>query len=381
MSTATLAGLTVTRCRVSLPRWGAWYAEVELDRPEALSGRVDLVLADATYSGTIVSGAPWQGRARYRIAAGAGAWGRIIPAQDYSNDAGVRFDDVVGDAAHECGETVEGAPETVLGVKWARAEEPASRVLQHVAPGAWYVDEAGVTRLGARSAVAWTGDATEIARLAEQQLRVLAPASIATLVPGAIVDGVEAVDVEHELDDKRVLRSTVWGRARDAAAISRIVESLFPSWRYQRTTEFRVVQQRGERLDLQPVRASSGLADVCLAPVRLPPGLRALWALGSRCLVTFVDGDPAQPVVIAGDDPSSPGWLPRELVLDAGATVGIGASASLVELGSGTETPPPANPVGRVIRYGDTIALPPPISADYVLVPGNVPMGVSKVRA
>lgn len=325
MSTATLNGIAVTRCCVSLPAWGVPFYDVEIDRAETLSGAVTLVLLDKTFVGTVMSGGPWQGRARYRIAGGAGKWGKTIFAQSYANDAGVKLAKVVSDAAAACGEKVGAVPAGSVGGAYARAEGPAVCVLEELVPRGWYVDEAGVTQIGRRPASTYAGGATRIKADLAQGTIELAPSAIADLLPGIVVDGIEAVDVDHVLDAGK-LRTTLWGRgiadsSRLSTAFARIVEAFTGHHRYFAAWEYRVVQRSGERLDLQVARVSSGMPDLRNVPVR--PGVSGCKShpkLGSLVLVSFVNGDPARPFVSGFDDPDSPGFVPDDIYLQAGAT-------------------------------------------------------------
>lgn len=312
MSLATLNGQIVTTCRVHLPAWGIWFAEVECSSDEVLKGAVTLVLDDVTFVGTIMTGGPSETRTRYRIAGGAGGWGRVIPANSYKNDLGVKLSTVVGDAATACGERLGTPPATRVGPSFVRAQEPASYVLDAVAPRDWYVDEAGVTQIGQRPAVAYTGQATRIAPPDTAQGRVeLAPSSLLGLVPGAIVDGLEAIDVEHVLEAGGSLRTTLWGKGiaptnRATAALQRIHAKFAAETRFHAPWEYRVVQQLGDRLDLQVVRVSSGMPDV---RATLRPGLlgeNVTVTPGSLCIVQFINGDRTRPIVTHGDYTTPP---------------------------------------------------------------------------
>lgn len=328
MSSVTLDGLPVTSCRVNMPAFGVWWAEVEIDRPEALSGAATIALLDLTLRGTIVSGGVWQGRARYRIAAGAGGWGRVVGATSYANDLGVKASSVVGDAAAACGETIGAAPTGSVGFAYTRAEGPASRVLEDVAEHAWYVDSDGVTQFGARTGGTYTGGATRVATDPAQGRIELAPTAVADLLPGVVVDGLTAVDVEHVLDAGK-LRTTVYGRrgtasSRMDAAMAALIDARTAGHRYFAPWEYRVMLRAGERYDLQAVRVSDGMPD--LHRVRVRPGVGGCTthaALGSLVLVAFVNGDPARPVVVGFDDADSGGYAPGSVEIHAGSTGSI----------------------------------------------------------
>lgn len=338
MSTVTLNELDVTRARVQIPAFGIWWADVEIASEVELAGAVVLRFADLELRGTIRSGGPYQGTSRYRIAAGAGGWGSEVVAKSYANDLGVKRSTVLLDAAAAADEVfaADTIPADRIGPAYVREAGPMSRVLHHLAPEAWYVGEDGTTRIGRRARVDLTLDVTRSDEDIARGVIELASDQVGEIVPGVVVDGLEAVDVEHRLEDRKI-RSTLWvaglsSTARRLTAWRRLIDQVLPDLRYRGLYEYRIVSQDGERLNLQAVRVSVGLPDLGRVPVRPGvPGCRADHVLGSLVLVAFVNADPARPVVVAFDDPDSPGFVPDELHL--------------------------ANADGRVLREGDTLSL------------------------
>lgn len=355
MSTATLAGIPVMRATAHIPAWGLWWADVELDSESTLVDRQDLVIADLTLKGQIVSGGSWLGRSRYRIAGGYG-WCRSLKAKGYANDAGVKWSKIIGDAATECGEQTEGIPNGIAGFAYDRLVGPASACLNILASQNWYIGEDGVTRFGRRVGTSVGEDVTRgEVDFAAGSIELMSD-SIASLLPGATCEGMTAVDVTHVLEAKK-LRTTLYGSAfgpstKRLLAWSRLIEQMRPFDRYRGTWEYRVVRQSGERLDLQPVAVRFGLPDLRAVRVRPgAPGLRAGHALGSLVLVAFVNADPARPVVTGFDDAESPGFVPSRLDL-----VGEDDLALLAP-----------DPTGRVLRYGDVVCMPTGPGATPVL--------------
>jgi len=341
MSTATLSGHRVTRARVHLPAWGLPWAEVSLDEEATLSGVVPLKVADLVFSGTVMSGGAGPvGRSSFRLAAGAGGWGRTIPPKSYADDGGVKTSTALADAATACGETIDPAslpPATTrLGPAWVREQGPAARTLERVAPAAWYVRELdGVTVIGKRPTSTLATPVTIAGVDRARRVVTLSAESIAAIVPGAVVEGIEAVDVMHELAAGAGLVSTIWGAGiaqtdRALTAMRRILEQLDPGRPFRGVYEYRIVTQEGERLNLQPVRVSTGMPDLQRVPVRPGiPGARADHAPGSRVLVLFVDATPARPVVVGYEDADGDGFVPVVLELDATTTINLGAGATL----------------------------------------------------
>jgi len=331
MTLATLnGGVAVTSCRLQIPAYGCWWADVECASQDELSGAVTLALDDLQLRGTIVSGGAYQVRTRYRIVGGAGGWGRRVAARSYANDAGVKASLVLADVAREVGETLGPLPPGTLGPAFVRAAEPASRVLDAVSPRAWYVDAQGVTQLGRRPTRTFTGAYAPLTNDAARARVDIAPGdgTLAALLPGVLFDGLgELVDVEHVLDgDTGKLRTSLWGRgssetSRFPEAIRKLVAPFVAALRFSAQWEYRVVQVVGDRLDLQAPRVSSGMPD--LLRVRVRPGVggaRVRPCLGSMVVVAFLNADQGRPEVVGFDAQDAPGFVPTEIALMAGAT-------------------------------------------------------------
>lgn len=329
---ATLAGFRVTDACMQIPKWGRSYTIASLDGEHEVSGAVELVVGDLVAHCFVLASKPEKGRTPVRLVAGNGGWGKTIPKKDYTNDAGVRTRTVLEDAARECGEVFDSASVSAdarLGPAWTRPEGPAIDVLDLIAPRGWYVGEDGATRVGAR---AGSDVGPKIPRVQEvdhaRATVVLASESIATILPGITVDGLTAVDVEHKISAKGGIRSTVYGArnggsARALDAFASMLDAVDPSRKFRGVTEYRVVTQSGNRLDLQCVRSSLGMPDLSRVFVR--PGVSgcsAEVALGSTVLVGFANSDPARPYVAAFEDADGDGFIPTTLTLQAGAMVG-----------------------------------------------------------
>ncbi|GMV14711.1 MAG: hypothetical protein AMXMBFR56_29350 [Polyangiaceae bacterium] len=169
------------------------------------------------------------------------------------------------------------------------------------------------------------------------------------------------------------------GETRLLRSIRAIVRALTAHTDYFTSVRYRVVENApGGRVTLQAIRKGPWPDTLPLSFVSGTPGAKGTPALGSTVIVQFLEGDPSLPVVTHGERPEAPGFVPLSSSLDASGTVTIGASSELVELGSGSESPPPVNPTGRVLRYGDTISTP---GGDLIIAPGTVPAPVAKVKA
>jgi hypothetical protein len=320
--TVTLNGQVVTRGRLVFPEWGVAWGDLELAEPDVLTGRVVLTDGVTSVSCTIISGGVDAGRAAYRVAVGAGGWGRALPQRGYQNDAGVKKSLVLGDAASECGETLADVPSGTVGNHFARANAPASEVLQTLARNAWRVDDDGVTRFGLRPDTTYTGEGTADVGNSHLQTVDVKVDDITGLRPGVLVAGVRAADVEYSITSSKIT-ATVYPRGGVASTdlVGQIIQRLLPTLRYQGVSEYRVVNSNTDyTVDVQPVLTSIGLPELRRVPVRGVPGLRAKFNPGAVVLIAFVNGNPARPEVVAGDAMSAPGWASQ-----SGQDIEIGA--------------------------------------------------------
>jgi hypothetical protein len=283
-----------------------------------------LKLADKLLTGTIVAGGVAEGKASYRVVAGAGGWGRMIPRKPYRNDAGMKISNLISDVARTVGETVADVPTARVGSHYARAEGPASAVLNQLAPRGWRVDFDGVTRFGLRSSTAYTGDGTRTRIVPDAAFVEVAADEIGDLLPGVTIDGSQpATDVDYLLTADR-LTVKVYASPqvdREQEAERSIMLALFPWLQYIGHFEYRVVGQTGERLNLQPVRAATRMPDLAGVPVR--PGVASVKSTatpGALVLVVFADRDPSRPQVVAHDAADAPGF-------------GVGAALPIARLG------------------------------------------------
>lgn len=336
MSVASINGVPASRCVVQIPSYGAWWADVDLTEAEELAGAVSLVVGSATLAGTVMSGGASNGRAYYRIAAGAGGWGKTIGPLGYANDAGVKASVVAGDAARLAGEMVSGLPTTKPAGHYARAEGPASAVLHALFPRDWYVGLDGVTRSPVRASVVVQTDAPRTrVDLAAGTLE-LATEDPSPFVPGVIVDShPAATDVEWEITADRATARLMFGRprARRLDAFARLLEALDPRARFRGLTEYRVVSRVNDRYNLQVVRASSGMPDLARVPDRTLAGIDSVLELGTRVLVAFIEGAPWLPAIVSQAALGEAGWMPQEIRLGEAPLLGVARITDTVQAG------------------------------------------------
>lgn len=328
MPSAELNGSACTSAHLTIPGVGLWYAECDLAEAVGLSGAVTLTVLDTAWSGTIIAGAVVDGRARYRIVAGAGRWGAELAPRAYANDAGLQVSRLIADAASEAGEPAPvGAPADRKGPHYDRPRGPASFQLNVLTPRAWYARPDGVVAFGARPLLTATGLTVVDRNPAARAVTYAAVDSLAGLLPGLQTEFGTAADVELSVTAEgarcRAYASLEGGNAR-AQLWAEMLDAIDPGRAFRGVFEYRIVTQSGERLNLQPVRSRANLPDLARVPVRAGvPGVRATHSPGAQVLVAFIDADPTRPAVVGFDAPDQPGWHPLTLELGGPLPLGV----------------------------------------------------------
>ncbi|WP_437606252.1 hypothetical protein WMF20_35370 [Sorangium sp. So ce834] len=186
---ASVNGYRVLSAALYVPHAGLWYADLDVDLAQGLSGAAVVNLGALELRGTVNvsrSGA-FQERSRVRVVAGAGGWLKRCKPREFHNDAGVTVRSAVTALAADVGETFD--PTTLSGrldAVFVRQAAPASRVLEQILGDTpWWVDYQGITRAGQRPRV-------ETPEKAYQLLDFDERAKVAELAlddPGAVVVG------------------------------------------------------------------------------------------------------------------------------------------------------------------------------------------------
>jgi hypothetical protein len=354
MTTGTMNGIPLERATVRIPAWGVGVLDCVTLSGEQQAGAVQVVLGGQTFTGTVASGGVYRDRGTYRVALGAGRWGRIVEGRAYANAAGVKLSAVARDAALDAGETLGAVDERRLGPQFVRPSGPAARALDLVAPEGWHVGLDGVTNVRPWAESVYSAPVTLIDYQRAAAHATLAAESLAGLVPGAVfrggaLGGVKVGTVRHELTPTALrthITAAVYGLAdRTMDAIRRVVQAVTrPHW-YHGAYEYRVQDATSGYLALSPADRASGLPELGNVPMRVGvPGGGGDPAEGSTVLVGFVNGDPTRPYVLSYEGEGTDGWVPDVARLTASGRVYVGGSEV-------------ANPlaIGRFLRTGDVV--------------------------
>lgn len=373
---------------VHVPRIGPWFADCDLaDEAAGLTGDATITIDAATLTGTIEG--PRNGvfglQRRCRVIGGKAGWHALLAAKSYHNDAGVKGALVAQDAASECGESLpDAAPLGRLGVDYLRPSGVASRVLEDACRGTpWWVDYDGVTRLGDRAAPAPTGDdytvITHNPRHGELELAVddVTRVGVGSVLTAHLDSPLTVTSLEIAATAES-LRIHAWcgngERSSLVDSLRGIVERITDGPLYG-VFRYRVINMNGDRVDLQRCGSRKDLPNT-VATSMWPgvSGAHAQLARGCEVLVSFIDGDRAQPAITGFVGRGGPGDVPERLELGGKDGADAARKGDTV-----TGMLPPALVTGTVVVGG----VPSPFTGAVLWSPpqfiGTISDGSSKV--
>lgn len=178
-------GNRVSRLSLGVPYYGVWEADIETDTTNPITGPVSLVIANLTLNGTVYRTNTFAGITYARLVGGAGGWRQSVPSQAYANPSGVLLSIVMRDVASLVGETVSISSDVIVGQFFTREAAPAQRMLRQLCGPEWYINNAGVTVIGARQASATIASSfTVIAWDPGRGLADVATEDVASWAPG-----------------------------------------------------------------------------------------------------------------------------------------------------------------------------------------------------
>lgn len=309
-----LNGARVTSATITIPIYGAWSADVEIEGTTAISPKVTLVIGGLSLVGTVIRQAAFAGARKVRIVGGAAGWRKQIAARGYSLPSGVRASVIIADAASESGETIGATLTNVVGNFFVRRKVKAERVLKLLANNVWYIDAAGVTQVQERptsrivspfTVTKWDGG-RGIFEIATETYQDWVPGRTFTTntVPDAQTISSVTIDADNEGRVRLTVMTADATRERLLSDFRAIVRSEISSLAYYGVYEYVIA----------PSPLSPGLVftvdgnptDPNMPPLTRVPLANGVGKLsppvaGTKCRVRFVNADPARPEVISFD--------------------------------------------------------------------------------
>lgn len=313
-------GIAAHELRVDVPRIGTWHAVLRLDDLTSALSRVTITCDQLELRGVVVDDRVDHAERVLDVVGGSGGWSRVIEPTSYANDAGVRAALVAADVARAAGEAMgRFAPAAdQLGYAYVRDRRTAWATLLDVAGGVeCFVDYDGTTVCAARSArlleVNVLGYEPEQQCVVTDDLDVRIGDTLGSdLLPGPLV--VQRLVIAAGSSSPRC--ECYCSSASDIASQ---LEGIIERVQHRQVTtlcEYRVTQQVGDRLNLQPVHRADGLPDLLRVEVwGAVPGVRPSIRPGARALVAFVGGSRTRPIVLAFGPAADAQFAPTALTL------------------------------------------------------------------
>lgn len=320
MALVTANDLAVLDATICLPRTGAWTADLKVDSPDALAGRVTISIDDGrlTLVGTAFRTGAFVDTAYVRVVGGAGGLRALARARHY-NGTNLRI--VLRDLLAAGGETLSATADGSTLAKalpaWTTSAisvgRMIARAIESAAPGAsWRILPDGTLWVGPET---WldsglAADSYQVMdedpRRGEALLGVEAP----LLLPGTTLGDRRVSYVEHRVGDAGV-RSVAWfedagasGPDRLRAAIAGAVAGAIQPLLFHSHHYARVVAQAGATIDVEienPTIAKF-LPSMASVPLLMPfAGAEVAMLAAGRVLIGWSGGDPSKPYAMMND--------------------------------------------------------------------------------
>lgn len=369
---ATANGIDIIDATITMPRIGAWTADVTVDGlvTDKLTGAVALQEGGASFSGTSVRPPrSWAGKTSVRVVGGRGGLPKELAAKFYF-DAPLVLP--LGEIVAAAGEVLAGTSDASITskhlAKWVRAAGPAGHALTEL------VENAGAVWRILADGTLWVGVETwpvlepagEVMDDAGADGRVVFAPERLELRPGVTWQSRRVSHVTHRITPKLIRTEVLFEgdgetRARGRGALEALVRRMLAPMLYFGRYVATVVKQDGDLLEVVP--DDPRIPGLTKVPIRYPlPGMSVTVRTGARVLISFEAGNPAKPFAELWES----GGLEEVSIPVTGNLPTDGE----VKLGDGSRT---------VLRSGDTLSIPG-VGAVVVTVVGAAP-AISKVKA
>lgn len=153
MAEVRFNGSPVVRATISMPRHGAWIADVEVASPTAAEGLCVIDVEGMRFNGAIRRGGSFQNVCKYTVIGGTNGLRTQLPARFYAD---VPLSIPIRDLLSECSQPIAASasvPATTLR-KWARMASSGAAALEAllaVASASWRILDDGTIWYGAET--------------------------------------------------------------------------------------------------------------------------------------------------------------------------------------------------------------------------------------
>lgn len=303
----TLKGKRYIQGRIVIPYWGTWTADLVLADPIKIEGASALVLGNLEMQGFSRTGRSvvYAGKSAARVVGGkAGAWNKVISPKGYSHAAGVKLKTLLQDAARACGEEIVVANDKTVGTLWGRKSMRASSVLKLLIDGEWWMGIDGVTQTSDRVTTKISSQFTILDYKPNLGQFEIATESYKDWMPGRKFSA-PTLDVEHSISsvtftigDGKVRVTVLTDETpheRLLKEIRAIIRDEVMRLEYGSIVQYEITKAEEQKISCKPAAGADSpwpsLKDVPLKSSLM--GEVVTPTEGKKCLILFMDDDPA----------------------------------------------------------------------------------------
>jgi hypothetical protein len=212
VSLAKANGAGVVKAVLSLPRVGAWHADLEIDSEDAsrFAKAVELSVGDGalTFAGTAYRGGAYGGRVIVRVVGGAGGFGKQLDPKAYRQiPAKIVLTDILDGAGEKLSGTADAGPLSAELAFWSRPKSLAGAALTNLVDAlesTWRVLADGTVWVGAEAWPAAKVKNPHVIHEAPDDGRIEFGSDLPSLLPGTTFLDKKVTRVVHHFDPKNV---------------------------------------------------------------------------------------------------------------------------------------------------------------------------------
>jgi hypothetical protein len=344
MTAATANGLTVLEAAISIPRAGAWTAELELDAADVAkaAGAVRLTVGAIEWMGTAIESGAFVGRVKVKIVGGAGGLNKATVARFYhAMPARTIVEDLLNEGGEKLAATSNAGKLGTILPFWTRPAGTVSEGLENLLDelgAVWRVLADGTIWVGVETWPTSSPTNTLVESESPQESKVVFSSDEPSLRPGTTFLARKVSRVEHSIASGKT-RTTAWFETGDGSKPTDAFRGALAGLIRQETKHLDFLAARSGKVVSQN---ADGTLELRLDDENMPgmskipiaygvPGVTAKVKKGARVLVLWADGSPKQPRAVVIDSSAL-----TDISVDATTSAKITVGGSELELSLAT---------------------------------------------
>lgn len=328
MSTPLIGEERCERLDLTVGDKGPWVADVSMERDPVLTGQKTIKVGPTSLVGTVVRSGLFAGRTIAQIVGGKAQWTKVCTPKNYQLDQGVRtvllWEDLLRETSEGAGSFVPAAER--IGLSFVRNAVAASTVLESfIGSAKWWVAYDGLTYVGQQPST--TPKNYEVLGYDPGQQTVeIALDDLSELRVGSVLS--ERLPAPVTVQSFRITISSAGIRAKCQAVADTpaLLRSIIQHEIQRSVSPFRKYRVKGMtsdgRVNLQVAQQATGFPD--LGSVTMWSGVAGAHCEltpGTEVVVTFIDGDRSQPIIVGFVGQGGAGFAPVKVTFNSPVTI------------------------------------------------------------